>query len=155
VLGSLAKVGDLGQYMTDGMRLSNVAADLSTEPDGMFVALSTWESGRARLVEGKEEGFVEVEGTPDTVLEILSAYSEEKDLVVLRELYGRAEIPEFWLFDVRAERLSFDILRRGSKGYTATRKRDGWVKSAVFGKSFKLTRGVNKLGHPTFTLSVQ
>src|SRR4051794_24876815 len=37
VLASLVKAEKLGRYFTDGLRLSNVGADLSAVPDGMFI----------------------------------------------------------------------------------------------------------------------
>ncbi|HZU36585.1 MAG TPA: hypothetical protein VFA18_11780 [Gemmataceae bacterium] len=54
--------------------------------------------------------------------------------------------------DARQVPLKFDILRHTAKGYVATRKQDGWMKSAVFGKAFRLTQQVNQLGHPEYTL---
>ena len=57
--------------------------------------------------------------------------------------------------DARQEPIRFDIFRRTAKGYTATRKREGWLKSAVFGKSFQLSQRVNALGHPEYTLAVR
>lgn len=89
------------------------------------------------------------------VLEVISPSSEEKDTVVMPGLYWRAGIPEYWLIDVRGDRLEFRILRRGAKGYAAVRARGGWVKSAVFGKSFRLARRLDPLGYPEYTLSVK
>jgi hypothetical protein len=37
----------------------------------------------------------------------------------------------------------------------ATRKHDGFVKSAAFGKSFRLIQGVDETGNPEFTLEVK
>jgi Uma2 family endonuclease len=74
---------------------------------------------------------------------------------VLRQAYWEADVREYWLVDARKEPLKFEILRNTSRGYAASRKQDGWVRSAVFGKSFKLTQGRNDFGHPTFTLSVR
>src|SRR5205814_3191780 len=100
-------------------------------------------------------GYVELEGSPDMVLEVISRSSVHKDTVVLRQAYWESEIREYWLVDVRREPLKFDILRHTAKGYAATRKQDGWIKSAVFGKSFQLTQGKSALGHPEFTLAVR
>ena len=44
---------------------------------------------------------------------------------------------------------------RSSKKFVATKKQDGWVKSAAFGKSFRLTRGTDGTGNPEFTLEVK
>ena len=49
--------------------------------------------GRVRQVEGKEGGIVELEGTPDMVLEVVSDGSEKKDDQTLREaVYGGVEL---------------------------------------------------------------
>ena len=155
VIGGLAKSEQLGRYFPDGLLLSNVDADLTSQPDGTFVSRENLRIGRVHFVEGVQEGFVELEGTPDMVLEVVGPSSEEKDTSTLRDLYWRARIPEYWLVDGLADRLLFDILRHTSKGYAASRKQGGWVKSAVFGKSFRLTRETDSLGHPEFTLAVR
>ena len=48
-----------------------------------------------------------------------------------------------------------DKLQDTAKGYAAARKQDGWLKSAVFGKSFRLVRGTDATGNPEFTLEVK
>ncbi|MBC8869246.1 MAG: hypothetical protein H8E44_07500 [Planctomycetes bacterium] len=85
----------------------------------------------------------------------LCSTSVEKDTLVLRGLYWQADIPEYWLVDARGDRLQFDILRRHPDGYVPTRKQRGWLESAVFGKSFRLSSRPDELGHPEYTLSVQ
>ncbi len=72
VLCHLVTAEQLGLYLGDGVRLSNVSADFSVKPDGTFVSRASLEAGRVRLVEGMEEGFLELEGTPDLVLEVVS-----------------------------------------------------------------------------------
>src|SRR5262249_36027312 len=116
VLGTLVKNERLGRYIPDGMLLSNVEANLTAQPDGAFVSRASWETGRVRLIEGVREGYVELEGTPDMVLEVVSASSVVKDTVTLRALYWRAGIREYWLVDTRGDQLKFDILRWGVKG---------------------------------------
>jgi Uma2 family endonuclease len=154
VLGGLVKASQSGRFFHDRTFLSNPDADLSTEPDGLFASYDTLRTGRVRPVEGAEEGYVELEGTPDMVLEVVSASSVTKDTVRLRELYWRAGVPEYWLVDARAA-LRFDILRRGPKRYVATRRRAGWLPSTVFGRAFRLTQQTDPLGQPLYTLSVQ
>lgn len=151
VLHGLAKKGRLGQSFHDRALLTNIEAGLSTEPDGIFVSWEALRSGRIELVKGTE-GYVEIAGTPDMVLEVVSPTSRRKDKVVLRELYRVAGIPEYWLVDATTGRLSFDILRRGSHGYAATRHRAGWLKSGIFGKSFRLTAKKDELGYPEYFL---
>src|SRR5262249_3431070 len=100
-VGGLIEAEGRGYFFSDRCLLSNETASLSTEPDGTFCSWQAVEEGRVRLVEGVEEGFVELEGTPDMALEVVSTYSVRKDRVVLRNLYWRAKIAEYWLVDVR------------------------------------------------------
>jgi Uma2 family endonuclease len=154
VLGGMLKSVRLGRYFHDRTLVTNNEAGLSTEPDGTFVSYEALKQNRVRLVEGVH-GFVELEGTPDMVLEVISPTSVEKDTVVLRDLYWQAGILEYWLVDARGERLQFDVLRRRRDGYVETRKQAGWVKSPVFGKSFRLTSASDELGNPEYTLSMR
>ncbi len=154
VLTGLVKAGDLGLFLPDGLLLSNVEADISGKPDATFVSNTSLREKRVRLVEGWDGGFVEMEGSPDMVLEIVSAGSVRKDTVLLRQAYFEAGIREYWLVDARQGPIRFDILRRSAKGYIATRKRDGRLPSAVFGKSFRLDQSTNALGHPDYTLAI-
>lgn len=89
------------------------------------------------------------------VLEVISESSVQKDEVILKEAYWEAGIAEYWLVDARKQALRFDIFRHTSKGYVATRKQAGWLKSGVFGKSFRLRKRTNVLGHPDFILDVR
>ena len=75
--------------------------------------------------------------------------------MTLLDLYWRAGIPEYWLVDVRGNRLEFTIHRHTPKGYVATPKRAGWVKSNVIGKSFRLSKRTDELGQPEHTLEVR
>jgi len=94
-------------------------------------------------------------GSPDMVLEVVSPSSVEKDTVILRQLYWKAGVREYWLVDPRGLELHFDILRHAEKSYVATRRQQGWLKSAVFGKSFRLTKRNDTRGNPVFTLEVR
>jgi hypothetical protein len=152
VLGSLVQAGGMGLYMPDGMFLANVAADIGGNPDATFISYAALDAKRARLVEGKKGGYVEVEGSPDMVLEVVSTSSVRKDTVVLRQAYWEAGAREYWLADARREPLTFDILRHTAQGYKQARKQDGWIKSAVFGKSFRLMHRLDKRGLPEFAL---
>lgn len=140
-----------GMYVHDRMLLTHQAANLSTEPDGLFVFWNTIQANRLRLIEGAD-GYTELSGTPDMVLEIVSKNSVRKDTVVLRELYWKAEIPEFWLVDARADEPRFEILRRAERDYVAVEVVDGWLPSAVFGRQFRLVKQTNPLGKPQFVV---
>lgn len=154
VLGLLAKTDQRGLYLPDGVLLSNVDVDFAVKPDALFVSNDALRD-RVRLLEGKGEGYVELEGSPDMVLEVVSDSSVRKDTKQLRRDYWQAGIREYWLVDARSDPLVFDILRHTPKGYRTTPKKDGWIKSAVFGKSFQLTRRTNALGHPQYTLETR
>ncbi len=142
-------------FLPDGLFLCNVHADIAGNPDGTFVMNKALESGDVRLIEGKRGGILELEGSPDMVLEVVSKSSVHKDTVLMRQAYWEAGIREYWLADARQEPLRFDILRYTARGYVATRKQEGWMKSAVFGKSFRLIQRVNQFGHPEYTLEVR
>jgi Uma2 family endonuclease len=147
--------GQLGVFFGDGALLSNFAADISGNPDGVFVSTRTLQSERVRLIEGKEGGHVELQGSPDMALEVISTSSVKKDAVVLKKAYWEAGVREYWLVDARSQPLQFDIFRHTARGYVAARKQDGWVQSRVFGKWFQLTQRAGPAGHPNYTLDVR
>jgi hypothetical protein len=151
-LTGIAENEQFGLFLPDGLLMSNFAGDISGNPDGTFITNATLLSDRVRLIEGKRGGYVEIQGSPDMVLEVVSGRSLKKDLEVLRRAYWEAGIPEYWLVDARGDRLKFDILRRSARGYLATPKRGGWIKSTVFGRSFRLVRRIGATGYPEYKL---
>jgi Uma2 family endonuclease len=154
VLGPL--VEGKGLYVTDGMLLSNANAKFSTVPDGYFVSYDALREGRVRQVPGKSGGCVELEGTPEMVLEVVSDSSETKDLEEMPGLYWLGGVAEYWTVDARTDESVFQLWRRGPKGFVQTRKSAGqWLKSEVFGRSFRLTRGTDPMGQPLYTLEVR
>jgi Uma2 family endonuclease len=155
VLGGLVKTHRLGRYFPDGVQLVNLEAAISSQPDGTFVSHDSLRDQRVELAPAKGGGCTELVGTPDMVLEVVSKSSVYKDTDRLLELYWQAGVPEYWLVDARTESIRFDIFRHGAKGYTAVRKLAGYLKSQVFAKSFRLTRGQDESGHPEFSLLVR
>ena len=155
VLTPLVEDAGDGRFIGDRMPLTNMAAKLSTEPDGMFFSHAALKAGRVRAALGRDT--VEVEGSPDMVLEVVSPASKQKDKVVLRELYCHAGIPEYWLIEPGRDdqSIGFDILRRGAKGYTTTRKQDGWVKSVAFERMFRITAEPDPAGLPICQIEVR
>ena len=154
VLDLLTKTDQIGIYLSDGMLLTNLKAGLSTEPDGMYISYATLKSGRAVLEEGEES--LEVLGSPDVVLEVVSGTSVKKDTVVLRKLYARGGVPEYWIADSRPNSFSFEILQRQGAGYaSAAADRGGWLESKVFGRSFRLVRETDQVGLPVFRLETK
>jgi Uma2 family endonuclease len=154
VLGALARADSPGLFLGSGAYLSNVAAGMAVRPDALFVSPAGLQE-RVRLLDRKGEGYDELEGSPDMVLEVVGRGSAHRDTVLLRRAYWQAGVREYWLVDARPAPLAFDILRHTARGYRATPKKGSWLASAVFGKSFRLTRQVGALGHPEFTLAVR
>jgi Uma2 family endonuclease len=149
-VGMLLLQKPTGRFVPDRMLYTNVSAGLTTEPDGLYAHWATMQSGLLKFSAGKSGGCLELEGTADMILEIVSQYSETKDTVKLRALYEKARIPEYWLVDVRKQAIRFEILRLTGDAYQCVPTDDEWVKSAVFGCSFQLVRGIDPLGQPQF-----
>ena len=94
----------------------------------------------------------ELLGSPEVVIEIVSEGSDVKDTEWAMSAYFDANITEYWVIDARDEDdIRFDIYKRGKKEFVAVRKAAGWVKSAVLGKSFRLTQSEDEEGEPEFT----
>jgi len=157
VLGPLNRQLKLGKFYSDGVLVSNEAASLSNNPDASLLLRESLRSGRVRLVprEGKPDRYTEIEGTPDWVMEVLSDSSVEKDTIQLRAAYHRAGIDEYWLIDARGETLDFQILHWRKSGYAAAPKRDGWQRSRIFGREFRLERQRDEFGLWEYTLHVR
>jgi Uma2 family endonuclease len=153
VLTLLAKQEETGLYYGDGMQLLNPEAGLVTEPDGMYVSYRNLEAKRVRLRRGDES--LEVLGSPDMTLEVVSSTSVLKDTKLLPRLYWEAKVAEFWRVDSRLEEPELDVFRRSSSKYVTVRKNAGWVKSKVFGKEFRLVRRAGPHGVSDFTLEVR
>lgn len=156
VMHGRVKRARLGHLVTDRTRVSSVEADLSAEPDVVFLSHATLESGRARLVPkagGAPGRYVELEGAPDLIVEIVSDSSVSKDSRRLPPAYFAAGVEEFWLADARGEGLSFQIYRRGESGYEAVvADSDGYQASAVFDCRYRLDGRRDAKGHWTFDL---
>lgn len=134
----------LGEVYIDRARISSPRADLSVEPDVVVVFWETLDSGRLRYIpaaSGEADRYIEMEGAPDLVVEVVSNSSERKDLVRLPPLYAAAGIPELWLVDVRKRAVRFEIRSLGPDGYETVRPdAEGWRSSPRLGRRFRLAR---------------
>ncbi|MBM82895.1 MAG: hypothetical protein CMJ78_20220 [Planctomycetaceae bacterium] len=138
---------DLGELLPDGQWITHDEADLSTEPDEAFASWETLESGRLRLIKSIDnEDGIELVGTPDWVLEVVSASSFKKDTQILQGAYHAAGIREYWLVAARSDVISFKILQWRQDGYAIAEATDGWSYSAVFDREFQLERFRNRIG---------
>jgi Uma2 family endonuclease len=156
VLSQQIKTQNTGHLVIDRTRVSCPAADLSAEPDIVFVSHDTLRTGQARLVPkaGGEPGrYIELEGAPDLVVEIVSDTSVAKDTQRLPDAYFKAGVGEFWLVDARREPLVFRIHQRGESAYRPVDVgADGFQASAVFACSFRLDGSRDPAGNWTFDL---
>jgi len=154
VIHRICKAKDLGKVFVDAMRVSSPKANLSCEPDVMFVAHETFETGAIREIEGSKPGSViEFEGAPDLVVEIVSDSSTEKDVELLPDSLFAAGVKEYWLIDAREEKILFEIHRRGPTSFVKAPVRSGKVRSRVLGHAFRLDRTIDRGGRPTYDLS--
>ncbi len=144
ILNLLVAHAGLGEIYIDRARISSPRADLSVEPDVVVVFWETLDSGRLRYIpaaSGEPDRYVEMEGAPDLVVEIVSDSSEKKDLTRLPPLYAAAGVPELWLVDARKKPIRFEIRRLGLDGYeTVTPDAKGWRSSPQLGRRFHLVR---------------
>jgi hypothetical protein len=151
VLTGLTKREVSGIYFVNGTLLTNEEADLSGNPDGTLLLQASIDSGRVVFEEGSR-GFTEVIGSADMVLEVISQGSVYKDTERLREAYYLAGVTEYWIADARGDEPVLTILKRGPRGFTEVRRAGGWLKSSVFGRSFRLTSMPGPGGHPRYKL---
>jgi len=148
-LGVRVEADDIGELLADRAFLVHAGAELATEPDITFCSWDALRSGRVRYAEhtAGSARFVEVVGSPDLVVEVVSQSSVRKDNVLLRERYFRADIPEYWIADGRGGGVALEILVRGPEGYIAVPPdADGFRRSTVLGRSFRIVRERNPVG---------
>lgn len=111
------------------MRFMNADADLSSEPDVFFVTEHSLSSGTVRLENGDDS--LEIEGSPDLVVEIISPSSKYKDEDILRKKYWQAGVKEYWLADSR-KTPTLTILKRNVNKFVAlAADTSGWIRSSV------------------------
>ena len=156
VVANRVRQRSLGELYTDRTRVSCPGADLSVEPDLVFVSEEALDSGRVKLVPKASAGpdrYVELEGPPDLIVEIVSDRSKIKDTRRLPPAYFQAGVPEFWLVDARGPELLFQIHRRGSTAYELVPiDADGYQASSILRSSYLLVRSRNASGRVEFEL---
>jgi Uma2 family endonuclease len=155
-LRNIVKSAGTGYLFSDCTRISCPDADLSAEPDVVYLSDDALDSGRVRLVpsaSGEPDSYVELEGAPDLVVEIVSDSSVAKDTERLPTAYWQAGVTEYWLVDVRGERQFFRIYARGPSRYEPVAvDHDGFQRSTVFDRWFRLHRERNTRGRWIFDL---
>jgi Uma2 family endonuclease len=147
-----------GELFSDRTRVSAPEAELSAEPDVVFVSEQSFETGRVREVpkaSGEPDRYIELEGGPDLVVEIVSDSSVGKDTERLPPAYWRAGVLEYWLIDARGEDLVFQIHVRDRAQFAPVGSdAEGFQPSQVLDRRFQLTRRRNRRGRWRFELRV-
>ena len=156
VLATWVRKTGAGELFADCTRISCLEADLSAEPDIVFVSNEAFESDRVRLVSrasGGSDRYIELEGSPDLIVEIISDSSVRKDTDRLPPAYWKAGVPEYWLVDARTDNLLFRIHHHGPSEYKpATIHDGGFQHSRVLDCSYRLERTRNRYGRLQYTL---
>jgi Uma2 family endonuclease len=156
VLDAIVSKLGVGDLYGDGGLITNDEAGLSTVPDALFVSYRTLKSGRAEYVaRGAGRGRIELRGSPDWVLEVVSPTSERKDLELLPDAYHKAGVKEYWVIDARDDRLELTIYVHRKKGYRAVKPQKGWLTSPVFRRQFRLERKLDEVGGWVYNLRVR
>ena len=105
---------------------------------------------------GEPDRFVEVEGAPDLIVEIVSDSSVKKDTQRLPKAYYQAGVLEFWLIDARSQKLFFHIHRRGTKSFEpVVPQAGGFQRSDVLDCSYRLERSRHERGHFVYRLHLK
>jgi hypothetical protein len=146
-----------GYFFTVYMLWSSDEAGVATVPDCGFFTKQSLKSGRVRLTNGGNPKYQETEivGPLDMVCELVSDSSEEKDSEWLMESYFAAGVGEYWLIDARDDTVRFDLSTRGKSKFVRRRSRSGWLRSDVFGKSLRLSRGNKRHPFPSFNVEIR
>jgi Uma2 family endonuclease len=148
-----------GVLFSDRTRVVSPAAGLSVEPDVVVVLWDSLKQGRIREVpaaKAEADRFIELEGAPDLIVEIVSDSSVRKDLERLPKLYAQAGVPELWLTDCRGADLAFEIYILGPAGYERQpADPEGWRYSPPLGRHVRLVRCRNQLSRWVYDLETR
>jgi Uma2 family endonuclease len=158
-LHELVAEQDRGYVFVGRTRVASPVAMLSVEPDVVAVLWESLEAGRTRKVPSTPPlpgRYVELEGAPDVVVEVVSDSSLERDRTRLPALYARAGVPELWLVDARGDAPAFEIwsLKAGKyeQAVADSPWPDGWTASPVLGCRFRLQRRMLREGPFVYSL---
>ena len=159
VLGNYLDQRDFGHLFSDRTRVSSVDGDLSAEPDVVFVTYESLDEGRVVLAEPSHSepvDFLELQGGPDLVIEIVSPSSIKKDTRDLPRAYFDAGVREYWLVNALHDEFEFQIFHRGRSGFVARRPdREGFQKSVVLGAHVLMKQRISSRGHPSYRLTIR
>ena len=157
-LDNFAHEQNCGEILADGVRFANTESSSGTEPDGMFCSFESIETGRVRYIEiqpGRGR-VMAVQGRPDIIVEVISNSSVSKDNRELRQSHFAAGVREYWIFDARGMRLSFDLLTRNEHDWVeAAPDADGFRLSPVLQRRVRIDRGTTRVGTVCYDLRLR
>lgn len=148
----------VGEVYVDGALVTNERAGLSCEPDCTFISWTTFDAGRVRFEPRVTQGpagqadHIEIVGSPDLVVEIVSDSSVKKDTRLLLAAYARAGVREYWLVDARGADVRFEILTEGGGTLTGSTDPGAPQESRVLGGRWQLSRTPNRAGRFDYRL---
>lgn len=157
-LWDIVKKDDSGNLFPDPTHFVNEEADVSNEPDLIFVSWDRLRSGQVEYCERKEGSrrLIEVVGSPDMVAEIVSDSSVNNDTKKLPKSYFDAGVQEYWLVDARGEEIDFRIMTRGKSRFKrVSPDADGFVRSPIYQREFRLHRDLDPVGLYRYLLDVR
>lgn len=148
---------DRGNVYIDGARVSSPAGRLSVEPDVVVVLWDSLDVERVQEIPSPRTGkYMELEGAPDLVVEVVSDNSVGKDLRRLPPLYAAAGVPELWLVDARGRgrrEIRFEIRTLEAGEYrTMEPDAEGWTFSPQLGVRFRLRQLEPRPGRRSYRL---
>lgn len=153
----IARSGE-GVVFVDRARVTVPEAGLSAEPDVTVVLWESLDSSRVREVPaaGAAAGrFVELQGPPDLIVEVVSDGSVTKDRERLPALYAAAGVPELWLVDARGPRIDFTVQSLAGASYGKTFRRGEWLASPLLGREVRLSRSRAAASRWSYRLEVR
>ncbi len=156
VIGNRLKTTNRGQVFVDKSRVCVPRVGLSVEPDIVVVLDTSILSGRVRLVPTVGNAFgsyIEFEGPPDLVVEVVSDSSRFKDTKQLFAAYFDAGVSEYWIVDARSTELRFQIHTRGEDSYLpAIVDASGYQTSLILEAQYRLERRTRPTGYWDYEL---
>ncbi|HEX6985351.1 MAG TPA: Uma2 family endonuclease [Planctomycetaceae bacterium] len=154
-LGMRLRRTGVARLFVDGTLFTNDETGLAREPDLIVCTNESLATGRVRLREIREGSGrrMQLNGSPDLVIEIVSRSSVRKDTIELRDDYFAAGVGEYWIFDGRGDDVVWTMLSRGAGRYEEVpASGDGFRRSPLFGCEFRLRRETDPNGLYIHTL---
>jgi len=158
VLFELIEDAEQGEVHYSDMLVSHPQSGLSAEPDIVVLLNESIDSGRVQFTpkSNRPDESIEVVGSPDLIVEVVSDSSVAKDTKRLVRAYFEAGVREYWIVDARGEAVSFRIMIPGAGEYVETPSRkDGFISSPLLQIELRLSRAAGQRGASRYQLDVR